>query len=538
MKKLSIFAVLLVLITFSMAQNVVVTIPSGQTLRFSTDEYSAHLYSQDTSLSGYLVLPDSISYWEPLFSPDCTEPYDSVLHIVPLTVIADRAFSHCRHITGITIPATVSLVGSGAFAYCTSLDTFMVDEDNPVYASPDGCNAVIDTSARKLVCGCRRSVIPPTVTVVGSNAFRGISGLHSVVLPDSLEAIDSYAFSQCDSLTSIHIPERVRRIGYECFSYCWQLDTITVADGNPYYDSREQCNAIINSSLDWLVQGCANTVVPEFIQRIGQWAFCGMHKLTHISLPNMLGTIDNFAFQDCDALTAVHIPMGVQHIGNNPFAGCTSLDTITVDSLNHNFDSRSSCNAIIAKSDLSLVSGCRSTVIPSEIFKIKAYAFKGIRGMRRITIPPQVYSIGDEAFANCSDIETILASPFSAPSLGNYVFQGIDPGIPVHIRRGALDSYLSEWRYFNNFIQDFPVGVDTVSHQPKDYTLHCHHGQITMVSDIPQPIYIFDITGRELYHHPATTHLSIGLADILSATQGLLLVKVGNHPAEKVLLYK
>ena len=535
MKKSSIFVVFLVWVTLSMAQNVVVTIPSGQTLCFDADEYSAHLYAQDTSLSGYLVLPDSISYWEPMFWPDWDRPYDSVFHTVPVTVIADRAFSNCRHITGITIPATVSYVGIGAFSYCISLDTIIIDEDNPVYASPDGCNAVIDIFECKLVSGCRRSVIPPTVTVIGSNAFRGISGLHSVVLPDSLEKIDGYAFLQCDSLTSIHIPAKVRFVGYGCFSYCWQLDTITVADENPYYDSREQCNAIINSGLSWLVQGCANTVMPASIQRIEQWAFCGMHKLTHISFPNMLEIIQDFAFQDCDALTAVHIPMGVNLIGNNPFVGCISLDTITVDSLNYTYDSRSSCNAIIAKSDQSLVSGCRSTVIPSDIFKINKYAFKGIKGMRRITLPVRLYSIGNEAFAGCTDIETILSASFSAPQLGYSVFQDVNPDIPVHIRRGTLDSYLSEWCYFHNIIEDFPIGIDSVTHFSKDYTLLCHNGQLSITSDIPQPIFVFDMLGRELYHHAATTTLHIRLTDILPIVSGILLVKVGSHPVEKLL---
>lgn len=536
MKKTLLFIILCVIAAMSMAQDGMVTIPSGQTLLFSADEHSAHLYAQDTSLMGYLVLPDSVTYWEYLFEIDALEPYDSVPHRVPVTVIADRAFSHCRHITGITIPSTVSFVGIGAFAFCTSLDTIVVDEGNQVYATPDGCNAVIDVLAHKLVCGCRRSVIPPTVSRIGSSAFQGISGLRSVVLPDSLEAVDNYAFAQCDSLTSVHIPGRVRAIGFYCFSYCWQLDTITVADDNSYFDSRDHCNAIIRKEGGWLVQGCASSVIPSSVRRIGSRAFCGMRRINRVELPTGIISIDDFAFQDCDSLTSIAIPASVEHLGNNPFAGCNSLDTITVDSLNINFDSRSGCNAIIAKSDLSLVSGCRSTVIPSETVYIKAYAFKDIRGMSSIILPMRLYSIGNEAFAGCADIETIIASSFSAPRLGNLVFQGIDPAIPVHIRRGALESYLGEWRYFHNFIEDFPVGVDTVTHQSKNYTLHFHQGQMTMVSDSPQPIAIFDIMGRMIYHHSTTTHLSIGLADILSATQGLLLVKVGNYPAEKVVL--
>ena len=538
MKKTSLFIILCVIAAMSMAQDGMVTIPSGQTLLFDADEHSAHLYAQDTSLTGYLVLPDSVTYWEYLFEIDALEPYDSVPYRVPVTVIADRAFSHCRHITGITIPATVGLVGIGAFAFCTSLDTIVVDEGNQVYATPDGCNAVIDILAHKLVCGCRRSVIPPTVSRIGNSAFQGISGLRSVVLPDSLEGIDNYAFSHCDSLTSVHIPAWVRNIGSETFSYCWQLDTITVADGNLYFDSRDHCNAIIRRSDNCLVQGCTSTVIPHNVRHIGSKAFCGMRRINRVELPAGLIRLDNFAFQECNSLTSIRIPASVEYLGNNPFVGCTSLDTITVDSLNTWFDSRSSCNAIIAKSDLSLVCGCRASVIPSSVYNIKAYAFKGITGMRRIVLPTQLYSIGNEAFADCSDVETILASAFSAPQLGYLVFQGIGPDIPVHIRRGSLDSYLSEWRYFRNFIEDFPVGVDTIAHLPKDYEIQCHQGQMTVVSDTPQPIYIFDLTGRVIYHHVATTRLSIGLLDIRPAKQGFLLVKVGNHPAEKVLLYE
>ena len=533
MKKSVIITILLTFATLSVAQNVWVTIPSGQTLAFDADE-TAHIVNQDTSLSGYLVLPDSISYWEPLYYPDTDIPYDSVLHIVPVTVIADRAFLHCHHITGISIPATVGYVGLAAFAYCTSLDSIVVAEGNPIFASPDGCNAVIDTRDSQLVCGCRRSVIPSFVNRIGTRAFQGISGLHSIFLPDSLKHIGNYAFYECDSLTSIYIPAQVRNIGFECFSYCWQLDTVTVDDNNTLYDSRNHCNAIIRKWDNHLLQGCSSTIIPQDIQTIGSTAFRGMRRMTHIDLPLSIQGIYQFAFQDCSALTSVRIPANVFYIGYNPFVGCTNLDTITVDSLNTMFDSRSSCNAIIAKSDQSLVCGCRSTVIPSDVYHIKAYAFKGITGIRRITLPIRMCDIGNEAFAGCTDIETILSATFSAPTLGSGVFQGVDPDIPIHIRRGTLAHFLSEWPYFHNFIEDFPVGINTIPQQPKGYTLNCLNGQIYVTSDTPQPVYIFDITGRQLYHHAASTELRVKLADLMLSSQNILLVKVGNNSAEKL----
>ena len=146
--------------TTAVGQNDWVVSPSGHRIRISCGEYNAFVTQQDSAMAGHVVLPDSASYWEYFFEPDADWPYDSVLHTVPVTVVEDYAFAHCRNLTGITIPATVTHIGYGAFSYCTELDSMAVLPGNSAYATPQGCNAYVDTRENELICGCRRSTIP------------------------------------------------------------------------------------------------------------------------------------------------------------------------------------------------------------------------------------------------------------------------------------------------------------------------------------------------------------------------------------------
>ena len=115
MKKTTVLSLLLLTAGMASAQTLDYTIPSGQTLQFSTSPVNASVLRQDTSLSGHITLPDSITYWEMLYLPDSDVPYDSVSHTVPVTGIVHHAFSRCSHITGIDIPATVVTIGEALF---------------------------------------------------------------------------------------------------------------------------------------------------------------------------------------------------------------------------------------------------------------------------------------------------------------------------------------------------------------------------------------------------------------------------------------
>ena len=206
-------------------------------------------------------------------------------------------------------------------------------------------------------------------------------------------------------------------------------------------------------------------------------------------------------------------------------------ETITLASANTDYDSRSSCQAIIKKSDLSLVSGCRSTIIPTGIRLIQPYAFKSIDGLQRIVIPGDVMAIGTGAFAGCTGVRTILSDNRTAPEIAYASFEGIDPEIPIHIRPGSLASYQSRWTYFHNFIEDFPVGIDEPEQQENGYRLDCQTGLLTMDADTPLTLRIYDLNGRLVHSIAPTVHATCRLPIGMK----MVLVQVGSHAAEKVM---
>ena len=156
--------------------------------------------------------------------------------------------------------------------------------------------------------------------------FMGCTNLKSIVLPKSLEIIGPCAFAECSSLISIEIPYSVTRIGedsleplpppgsYGDFMYsigafqdCPSLSSIHVDLANPTYDSRDNCNAIIETATNELIAGCKNSVIPSDVYSIGINAFFGSSWLTSIVIPNSVKYIGGAAFQNCPNLISVTV---------------------------------------------------------------------------------------------------------------------------------------------------------------------------------------------------------------------------------------
>lgn len=169
------------------------------------------------------------------------------------------------------------------------------------------------------------------LTGFDDDAFNGCSGLTSFTIPSNITSIGRRAFQYCSSLTSITIPESVTDIYYHAFSYCTGITSITVDPENGVYDSRYDCNAIIKTSANQLVKGCKNTVIPDNVTRIGNYAFCGCSGLTSITIPESVTAIGNSAFYDCSDLTSITIPNSVTSIEAAAFSGCNSLTSVTVE---------------------------------------------------------------------------------------------------------------------------------------------------------------------------------------------------------------
>ena len=157
-------------------------------------------------------------------------------------------------------------------------------------------------------CSALTSIeIPNSVTFIDSWAFELCSSLTSIEIPNSVTSIGNYAFYLCSGLTSVVISNSVTYIGKSVFSNCRNLEQIIVASGNTVYDSRDNCNAIIETSTNVLVSGCKNTVIPNSVTSIGNEAFYYCRELSSIEIPNSVTLIGNDAFAYCSGLTSMTV---------------------------------------------------------------------------------------------------------------------------------------------------------------------------------------------------------------------------------------
>ena len=141
--------------------------------------------------------------------------------------------------------------------------------------------------------------IPNSVTYIKSRAFFGCSSLTSITIPNSVTSIDYIAFYGCSSLSFITIPNSVTNIGMGAFWGCTGLKTIKVEEGNAVYDSREDCNAIIDTKTNCLLFGSQTAKIPNSVTSIGDYAFSGFSGFSSITFQNSVTSIGQHAFYGC-----------------------------------------------------------------------------------------------------------------------------------------------------------------------------------------------------------------------------------------------
>ena len=197
-----------------------------------------------------------------------------------VTEIEDWAFAFCENLTNVTIPEGVKVIGDHAFCKCTNLTSI---------------------------------VIPASVTKIGKEVFAGCLGLTRVVISEGVTEIGDYFldyYTQFDSngatmyepiagLTCIVIPASVTKISGYAFRGCTSLTSIVVDADNKVYDSRENCNAIIETETNLLIKGCNKTIIPKSVTKIGCYAFSGCTDLTSVVIPEGVTEIEYHAFHRC-----------------------------------------------------------------------------------------------------------------------------------------------------------------------------------------------------------------------------------------------
>ena len=299
-----------------------------------------------------------------------------------LKKIDSEAFQGCSSLTKLTLPDSVARIDGLAFCGCSGLTELTL---------PNSVR-LIEVFAFEGCSGLTKLTLPDSITSIGDCAFYGCSGLTELTLPNSVKSIGESAFADCSGLTELTLSNSVTSIGYSAFrgcsglteltlpnsvtsigdcafADCSGLEKIMVESGNSRYDSRDNCNSIIDTETNTLIAGCKNSVIPNSVARIDGLAFCGCSGLTELTLPN-----------------------SVKSIGDGAFADCSGLEKITVESGNSCYDSRDNCNSIIETETNTLIAGCKNSVIPNSVTSIGGYAFAYCCGLVKITslaeIPP------------------------------------------------------------------------------------------------------------------------------------------------------
>ena len=249
------------------------------------------------------------------------------------TMITNMAFSDVPNgYINLTIPKTTTTIGiSNNFGLSFSPRTISIDAANTVYDSRGGCNAIIEKSTNTLIAASKATTIPSSVKTIGQCAFYGYKG-ESIEIPNNIETIGKAAFYG-SALKSVSIGSGVRSIGDDAFGRCYNLEKITVSSGNSIFDSRNNCNAVIEKSTNKLVVGCKNTVIPENIKEIGDYAFFNSYKgVTSLTLPESVVSIGNYAFGELQELKTITLGSKIRSIGNSAFIWCKALEAICLKS--------------------------------------------------------------------------------------------------------------------------------------------------------------------------------------------------------------
>ena len=538
------------------------------TIPYSVTNVKEHAFSGCSNLQSINVATDNPNYYSAdgvLFNKELTMVISCPRgkqgeYTIPnsVTSIGDYAFGWCKSLTSVIIPNSVKSIGRGAFAGCSELTSITIPNGvtNIGESTFSGCSSLTSvtipnsvtsigdyafldcaslmsitipnnvTSIGYSVFWCCTSLtnitIPNGVTDIGEAAFYGCTSLTSVAIPNSVINIGESAFSHC-ALTRVFLPRSVTSLGDFVFSSCSSLASIVVENGNTVYDSRNNCNAIIQTESNTLIVGCKNSIIPNSVTSIESLAFCECTSLKSIEIPKSVTNIGRAAFRECTGLTNIEIPNSVTRLGSSAFFGCTGLMSITIPNsvTSIEYGTFYECTGLtsvtigngVRSIENSAFEGCSSLssvhisdlttwceisfssnssnplfyaqhlflndieiidlVIPNDVTGIGNFAFQNCISLKSVTIPNSVESIGYSAFYGCTSLTSITCEAIEPPTCDNdEVFLFVDRSIPLYVLANSISAYKTaeSWKRFTNVlpIQAKDVNVTNVVVEPTD----------------------------------------------------------------------
>ena len=276
-------------------------------------------YVEDTENGGYMI-------YDYLLNEDAVE-IPAEIKGKPVTSIDQYSF-YQKAMTSVTIPDSIKKIGYMAFYECKQLKSVHIPDsvtDLEPYSFGD-CYALASFNIPKGIteipayafewANITSLDIPDNITKIGEGAFGFCKNVTSLTIPDSVTEIGEKAFQSWKGLKSFEVPKNVTKLSGNAFMSSG-ITTLTVSPENPVYDSRDNCNAVIETDTDKLIIGIYGTKIPEMIRTIGSHAFESSHELSTLEIPVGVTAIEDYAFDECGSLANLTIPKTVKSIGKN-----------------------------------------------------------------------------------------------------------------------------------------------------------------------------------------------------------------------------
>ena len=425
---------------------------------FADDRLKAKLVSAfDTNGDGELCYGEAaeVTSIDGVLTIKTYTSFDEFRFFTGVTSIPDSYFKDWTKLTSISLPTSIAKIGRSAFSGCSALNEIVI---------PEGIAIINQETFRD--CSKLISVnLPVTLTQIGSYAFASCSNLASITIPENVTTIGASAFELCSSIKEIVIPSSVTTIQGWAFSGC-VFDSIIVEAGNKKYDSRNNCNAIIETSNNTLIKGSNNSIIPEGVTTISRTAFSECIGLKSIVIPETVSSMEYSAFANCTSLISVVIPESLSRIENQVFMGCSSLIDINIpESISsiggYAFCGCSSLASIIIPDSVSRIEfnsfqNCTSLsniVFPEGLVSIGRYAFQGCSKLSSIDLPDSLTEINDYAFDSCSSLTSVTVKAIVPPQGGYLMFSG--SSVQIYVPSGSVDAYKSAqyWKDYASRIQ-------------------------------------------------------------------------------------
>lgn len=379
-----------------------------------------------------------------------------------VTQIDSFAFKGCTKLTAFSFGRAVSALGTNLFADCDALSTLTVADENTMYRSENNCVIAITTNT--LVLGCKSSVIPSSVTIIGRKAFEDCVGLTTIAIPASVTEIHPFAFAGCEALasisfdpliqltqisegafqacvglTSVVVPNTVTWIGSGAFAGCKELAEITIPfvgaclepTGQHYpfgyiFGSSATGYTGCTATTQYYAFGSGTTNTQAIFQipnklrtvtvtggKLVYGAFSNCQGITSFSYTGATVAIEDRVFEGCVNLRQFATTADVTKIGPAAFSKCERLTAISLSGPATQVDSRAfdSCTQLT------------SITLPANIQTIGFAAFQNCTSLTAYAVPSTVVTIDDAVFQGCTALQS-LSIPAATTSIGEMLLDG------------------------------------------------------------------------------------------------------------------